>query len=89
MNTKENKRRTTHAQAALNAYLHHKQECPDLDDSDIVDLISDLLHLAHAAGFDTESTMRKARGNFLVETDNSHQSTWTKAKKAGFLTSDL
>ena len=39
----------------------------DKSEDNIVDLIADLLHLAHAQGFDTEAITRMATNHFEAE----------------------
>lgn len=61
-----NETRVKWARRATAAYLKGKAE-EEPDDSEIIDLMADLFHLAEACGQDPDSLYRKAWGHYEYE----------------------
>ena len=70
--------RLEHARAALTAYLHAKGEKPPegpwhYEDTDVSDLIADLLHLQKRLGLrGTKATLQTAMLHFEAEEEEGH-----------------
>lgn len=67
-----NESRAVTAEAALKAYLGAKKEsdAPEERETNIQDLVTDLLHLAKREKVDVESLLRMAKNNFETEAED-------------------
>lgn len=61
--------RTAQARAALKQYIKVSKRTPDTMKTDIIDLMTDLLHLCHAEDVDWGNVYYLAEQNFLAETN--------------------
>lgn len=70
-----NQARANRAQKALDAYFAAAGEIADCDDyANIVDLVTDLFHLAHQKEIEAEYITSGAMGNLQAELDLSDRS---------------
>lgn len=71
-NIMDNASRAVNAEAALQAYLRAKKEpdAPEERETNIQDLVTDLLHLAKQEKVDVESLLRMAKNNFETEVED-------------------
>ena len=67
-------RRTESVRQALNQYCLSKGEPLDTLETAIIDLLTDLLHLARLEGLDACMISQTARMHFLVETEHTRKS---------------
>ena len=61
--------RTAQARAALKQYIKVAKRSPDTMKTDVIDLMTDLLHLCHAEDVEWGNIYYLAEQNFLAETN--------------------
>jgi gamma-glutamyl:cysteine ligase YbdK (ATP-grasp superfamily) len=69
LRTMDNQKRIRAARMAIEAHLVTTKDDTRTHDEDIIDLLTNLMHLAQADGFDPASLVRMASANYEAESN--------------------